>query len=258
MKQLSLKKTTGIALITLFSLMASANDNQSRPVPTPETDAIDICDLCGPSLTYNEAASPSGKAENQNTIRLPNGNAISFKGLVDHNGEEITEDYIKQNLQGKKLAIYFGFPDCEWFCPPSTEAIMNVVNSKTTKPFTPIFITSHLDPETGQTYAPERIKEWLDSFGGDQAGAIALTGHYSNLAVILHQMNVLDERGNHVPYVALIDEEGNFTGSATPISLRKRANGKPYLTPEPEQLTREIGSKFGFNNAKSAKRLNFD
>jgi cytochrome oxidase Cu insertion factor (SCO1/SenC/PrrC family) len=166
---------------------------------------------------------------------------VNFNGLIVHTGKPIDDAYTKKHFQGKKLAIYFGFPDCDWFCPPSASAIMTAAQDHKDIQF--IFIAS----ETG--YTGEDMKKWLESFKGQDVKAIGITGEVDQLSALHKSMRVHDERGNHLPLVIFVNEQGAVAGSAFTIKPAPVKGEKPL--PDPASVQAGI-TKF-FPKAEALK-----
>jgi cytochrome oxidase Cu insertion factor (SCO1/SenC/PrrC family) len=168
-------------------------------------------------------------------IELPkNLGAVSFNGLTDHAGKQIDDAYTAEHFKGKKLAIYFGFPDCEWFCPPSAQAIKTASSDFKDVQF--IFIAS----ETG--YTPKDMQGWLESFDGKSFKAIGITGEVDQLKQLHKAMRVHDERKIHLPLLILIDENGVVKGSAITIKPAPKKDDRPL--PDPQSIIRGMEEKF--------------
>lgn len=201
----------------------------------------------GLDAVFAEAAPAAKSQQNseQNSdadyhIKLPEGGQAHLLGLIDQNGSVLTLEYMQKNLKGHKLAIYFGFPDCTWFCPPSARAIVSALRQF--PDIVPVFIASRTDPNTSEVYTPARMKEWIENAG--LKNAIALTGPEELLARLYTDMQVLDANGNHVPYVGLVDERGNFLGGAAAVTLHHHPDGEAYLEPASENIINAIKENF--------------
>jgi cytochrome oxidase Cu insertion factor (SCO1/SenC/PrrC family) len=244
-KEIKMKTSFTILAGVVGVAMLTACEKSPEPPKAEKTE--EHCPLC--VSDFNNAAAPSTPAAPKVAyqIALPNGTAndagVQLAGLVDHQGRAVDAAYMNAHFAGKRLVIYFGFPDCDWFCPPSTKAIMQALEGFKNQGIVPVFIASRTDPSTKTAYTPERMNAWLQSFGGDDIGGIALTGPVEILGAIYRQLNVNDPNGNHLPYVALIDGSGTFLGGAQTITAGKE-QGRNVLYPAPQILITAMTDKF--------------
>lgn len=250
-------KTQPLKTLTVTALLAMAPGCE-RQAPAPAAPAHNDnapCPLC--TGGFNEVAAPAEATPQQPPeqkpaymITLKDGTKIDLAGLQDHTGRTLDAAYLQERFAGKKIVVYFGFPDCTWFCPPSTSGIMMALDAFAAAGIQPVFITSTLDPKTKTPYTPPRMAEWVNRFNGARHQSIALTGSAEQLRSIYKAMQVNDERGNHVPYMGLVGPDGAFLGSAVTVTVHKNNAGKAYLKPSPQLLIPAIEEHFGLTPKK--------
>jgi cytochrome oxidase Cu insertion factor (SCO1/SenC/PrrC family) len=233
--------------ILLTAALAFSACNKKEP---PHIAGEPLCHTpaVAASPDFSKAAGANSDDNNQETpayaITLPGGEKISLLGLVDQNGRIIDNEYLAGAFKNKKVMLYFGFPDCDFFCPPSTRAMIESLRHFNDSRILPVLIASRTDLQ-GRPYTPERMQSWLENFRQQGIHVVGLTGDPVLLEKIYTQMQVIDGRGNHVPYVGLIDTQGHFLGGVAPVTLTKDAMGKPALHAAPRQLIAAIEQKWG-------------
>lgn len=136
---------------------------------------------------------------------------VSFLGLSDQNNETIDAQYLADHLKGRRLMLYFGFPDCTDYCPPSTSGMMQLADRHTE--IVPIVIANQ------PGYSHQDMAEWAERIDPiNSRGVIALTGSPQKLAAIFQTLNVNVQNGTiHLPTVEFIDETGKWRASAAAI-----------------------------------------
>ena len=141
------------------------------------------------------AAAPAGAAEPQPVVADDTaGQAIGGPFmLVDQNGDSVTD----QDFAGSFMLIAFGYTNCPDICPTTLMTMasaINVLGADAAK-VRPIFIS--VDPARD---TPERLKEYVESFGPSFVG---LTGPEPFVA------NVAKKYG--VTYVKVADPSGGYS-----------------------------------------------
>lgn len=183
---------------------------------------------------------------------------LSLNGLVDHNGIVIDEEYAAEHFAGKKLLVYFGFPTCDVFCPPSTDAIHTVLSDKKFQDIVPVFISSEADQDA------DAVRGWIRHMGVQgnvnmlgTKEAIGITAGNAQGRHYLDQWygawKIHNSRGDHTPAVFAIDEQGRRIGAGLPLQKNPQFRqgdpwGELYL-PNPNRLRSDLERVFDLQDS---------
>jgi hypothetical protein len=163
---------------------------------------------------------------------------VSLNGLIDHEGKTIDNAYTAQKIAGKKICVYFGFPECTDFCPPSTAAIIEASGGFDSD-VVYLFITSKTasSDTSKKGYSAEDMKAWRARDGANRINSIYATAPAHILNKIYEKIPIHDERGIHVPYLMFFNEQGIFQGAVQPLTLERK--------PAPWEVKKSMREIFG-------------
>ncbi len=185
--------------------------------------------------SYGSEQNKKPATPNPFPLTLHTGEQLDLRGLTDHTGSTIDDAYMQDiKNSGNNIALYFGFPDCNAFCPPSMATFTKMPEDSQL-----IFITSQINPSTKDVYSANDMQQWLN---GERDGtqewlgtlpdsvsqkidiafpnAIALTGPAELLQDITDTMHVIykgNDKGVHSEMVTFFDTCGDYAGRANPI-----------------------------------------
>ncbi|TCD14617.1 SCO family protein [Oricola cellulosilytica] len=144
---------------------------------------------------------------------LTSGGAIGAPfELVDHNGEPITE----QAMEGRPVAVFFGFAHCPEVCPTTLYEMAGWLNAlgEEGEEIGAFFVT--VDPERD---TPEIMRAYVTNFTDRITG---ITGDPEKVAALTKSWFVysrkvpLDDGGytmDHTASIYLVGRDGNFKGT---------------------------------------------
>ncbi|MBI1300791.1 MAG: hypothetical protein GC137_03940 [Alphaproteobacteria bacterium] len=223
----------GTSIALALSLAACGSDEKPTPNNPPS---------CCTTDAFNDVvihAKPE-RVQSDYPLRFfaDGSKTVSLLGLIDQTGETIDEAYLTEHLKGKRLMLYFGFPTCEVFCPPSTNAMMQLADRH------PELVPLVIANQPG--YSVEDMAVWAGKIDPESRhGVIALTGSEHKLAVIFQTLNVNVQNGSiHLPTVEFIDETGQWSSSA--IALKKGVVQR--FDPDLASLQIKYQEAFGVHN----------
>ncbi len=186
-----------------------------------------LVSACGPRTNETQATAGSSGGSSSCSSRAYDNIGGPFT-LIDHNGNEVTQD----DYKGKDSLVYFGFTNCPDVCPFSLSvagAAMDLLPEGVEKPRT---LLISVDPEQD---TPETLALYVDSNGFPE-DMIGLTGTEESIKSVADGFKTSYKRiedpdstlgytMDHLSILYLMDEDWKlktfFTSQDTPADVAK-------------------------------------